>query len=131
MSGIGLSRNSRQFGEGSVKHLLVEFAILELAGEIIRIGLHVGVAVARQVEQDRAGCALLLALERFIDGGAYRVIGFRRGHDAFAAGKHKTLDRVGVNVAAHVLVVAVRDGAVRGKILADAGKSLRTVESVN
>jgi hypothetical protein len=119
MSGTGLSRNSRQFGEGSVKHLLVEFAILELAGEIIRIGLHVEVAVARQVEQDRAGCALLLALERFIDGGAYRVIGFWRGHDAFAA------------VAAHVLAVAVRDGAVRGKILADAGKSLRTVESVN
>ena len=41
--------------------------------------------------------------------------------------REKALDRVGVNIAAHILVVAVRDGAVRSKIPADAGKRRRFI----
>ena len=83
-----LGGHARQFRKRGVERRLVQVAILKLAGEIIGVGLHVEVAVAGQIEQDRARRALLLALKRFIDCGAYRVIGFRRWHDAFAAGEH-------------------------------------------
>ena len=41
-------------------------------------------AVAREVEDDRLALALLLAAQRLVDGGADRVGGLRRGHDALA-----------------------------------------------
>ena len=67
---------------------MIQVAIIKFAGQIIVVCLHVEVAVAGQVEQDRARLALLLAFKRFIDGSAYGVIGFRRRHDTFASGEH-------------------------------------------
>ena len=59
--------------------------ILQLAGEVIDVRLHVEVAVAAQVEQNGARLAFLLAAQRLVDRAAHRVVGFGRGHDAFGA----------------------------------------------
>ncbi len=44
-------------------------------------------AVAAQVEQDRAGGAFLLAAQRFVDRTLDGVVGLRRRHDALGAGE--------------------------------------------
>src|SRR5450756_395829 len=44
---------------------LVVLKILQLAAEVVEVGLHVEVAVAAQIEQDGARLAFGLALQRF------------------------------------------------------------------
>ena len=59
------------------------------------VGTHVDEAVAREVEQDSAAHALLLALQCLGDGGGDGVRRFRGRNDALALGKHSgSLKRV-------------------------------------
>jgi hypothetical protein len=46
---------------------LVWIAILEFAGEVVRVGLHIEMAVAGQIEQDRARFSFFLTLKCFVD----------------------------------------------------------------
>ena len=56
--------------------------VLELAGEIVAVSLHVEMAVAAEVEQDRRRLALFARLQRLVDRRADRVGRFRGRHDA-------------------------------------------------
>src|SRR5438552_3952260 len=64
--------------------------VLEPAGQIGLVGAQVEEAVAAQVEDDGLLLALLLALERLVDGAADRVRRLRRRQDALGA---RELDR--------------------------------------
>ena len=60
-------------------------------------------AVAAQVEEDRARHPFLLAAQRFLDGAQHRVVGLRRGHDAFGARElHACLEAPGLGVGARL-----------------------------
>ena len=58
-------RNRRQIGKRGLQCRFVIVAVFEVAGEIIHIGLHIEVAVARQVEEDRLCLTGLLGGEGF------------------------------------------------------------------
>src|SRR5471030_1829630 len=85
MIGAGLSGNARQAHERHGQFLLVVVPVDEFALVVVDVGLHIEMAVAGKVEQDRLFLAFLLAAQRLVDGATHRVIGLRRRHDAFAA----------------------------------------------
>src|SRR5450755_982121 len=87
MIGAGSSGDARQARERRGQFLLVVVPVDQLALEVVDIGLHIEMAVAGQVEQDRLFLAFLLAAQRLVDGAAHRVVGLRRRHDALATRK--------------------------------------------
>ena len=65
--------------------------ILELAREVVGVGLHVEMAVAGEVEKDRRRCALLARLQRLVDRRADCVGRFWR--------RDNSLDRANITPA--------------------------------
>ena len=60
---------------------------MELAGEVVDVGLHVKVAVAAQVAQDRPALSLLLAAKSLPQGNGQGVGRLGRRNDALLAGE--------------------------------------------
>src|SRR5262245_32857105 len=75
----------RQAGERHRELAFVVVAVLQLAGEVVHVRLHVEVAVAAEVEEDRARDAFLAAADRLVDRALHRVVRLRRGEDALDA----------------------------------------------
>ena len=67
-----------------------------------RVGLHVEMAVARQIEQDRRRLAFLARLQRLVDRRPDRMVRFRRRHDSLGAREHHA------RLEARVLVIGAR-----------------------
>src|SRR5271166_5973527 len=82
-----LSGQLGKVGQRCPQLSLVISIIMELAGLVVDIGLHVEVAVAAEVKKDRPCGALRLAAQRLFDGAAHGVVGFGRRQDSFDARK--------------------------------------------
>src|SRR5689334_12013967 len=82
-TGTRSGRDARQAGKRHGELLLVVVLVDQLALEVVDVGLHVEVAVARHVEHDGFGLAFLLTAQRLVDRAAHRVRRLRRRHDAF------------------------------------------------
>src|SRR6185437_9554613 len=81
-------RDFRQVRQRGFERLRVVVLVIELAGEIVAVGLHVEMAVAGEVEEDRRRLALLPRLQGLVDRRADRMVRFRGRHDALLAREH-------------------------------------------
>src|SRR4051794_27320456 len=90
-------------GERLLHVLLRELDVLELAGEVVVVGRHVEMAVAREVEEDHALLARLLRRVGLLDHRADRVRGLRAGDDALGAREaHRGLERLVLAIGARL-----------------------------
>src|ERR1039457_6241385 len=85
---LGMDR--RQTGQSHGDLLVGILVVLQFAGRVIDVGLHVEVPVTAEIEQDDARDTLLLALERFCQRTGNGVIGLGRGDDALGAAEPDT-----------------------------------------
>src|SRR5918995_1400626 len=83
----GRRRQALERAERPTHLFLVERDVLELAGEVVVVGGHVEMAVAGEVEQDRALLAGLVGGARSANRAVNRVRGLGRREDALAAGE--------------------------------------------
>ena len=88
--------DARQARQRHRKFLFIVVLVDKFAFEEADVGLHIEMAVTGEVEENGLLFALFLAAQSFIDRAAYRVIGFRRRHDAFAARKFDTSFKAGL-----------------------------------
>src|SRR5437868_5501341 len=77
--------NGRKAGQRHRDLLGRVVVVLQLAGLVVDVRLHVEVAMPAEIEENRLRRAFLFRLQRLADRTRHRVIGFGRGNDAFGA----------------------------------------------